>query len=57
MPLACGGNAVFLTNVRDIMITVKKGVYESSMKLIKPEEMLMGAEVRTLTLFVKYKLA
>ena len=27
------------------------------MKLIKPEEMLMGAEVRTLALFVKYKLA
>ena len=57
MPLACGGNTVFLTNVRDIMIAVKKGVYESNMKLIKPEEMLMGAEVRTLALFVKYKLA
>ena len=42
MPLACGGNTVFLTNVRDIMIAVKKGVYESNMKLIKPEEMLMG---------------
>ena len=27
------------------------------MKLIKPEEMLMGAEVRTLALFVRYKLA
>ena len=47
MLLACGGNTVFLTNVRDIMIEVKKGVYESNMKLIKPEEMLMGAEVRT----------
>ena len=57
MPLACGGNTVFLTNVRDIMIAVKKGVYESNMKLIKPEEMLMGAEVRTLALFVKYKIA
>ena len=51
MLLACGGNTVFLTNVRDIMIEVKKGVYESNMKLIKPEEMLMGAEVRTLALF------
>ena len=57
MPLSCGGNTVFLTNVRDIMIAVKKGVYESNMKRIKPEEMLMGAEVRTLALFVKYKLA
>ena len=27
------------------------------MKLIKPDEMLMGGEVRTLALFVKYKLA
>ena len=51
MPLACGGNTVF------IMIAVKKGVYESNMKSIKLEEMLMGAEVRLLAIFVKYKLA
>ena len=57
MPLACGGNTVLLTNVTDIMIAVKKGVYESNLKLIKPEEMLMGAEVRALALFEKYKLA
>ena len=44
MPLACGGNTVYLTNVRDIMIAVKKGVYESNMKSIKPEEMLMGVK-------------
>ena len=48
---------MFLTNVRDIMIAVKKGVYESNMKLIKPEEMLMVTEVRMLELFVKYNLA
>ena len=42
---------MFLTNVRDIMIAVKKGVYESNMKLIKPEEMLMVTEVRMLELF------
>ena len=57
MPLACGGNTVFLTNFRDIINAVKKGVNKSNIKLIKPEEMLMGAEVRTLALFVKYKLA
>ena len=43
MPLACGGNTVFQTNVRDIMLAVKKGVDQSSMKLSKPEERLMGA--------------
>ena len=56
MPLACGGNTVFLMNVRDIMLAVNKGAYRSNMKLIKPEEMLMGVEVRTLALFVRYKL-
>ena len=38
-------------------VQMKKGVYESNMKSFKPEEMLMGVEVRTLALFVKYKLA
>ena len=56
MALACEGNTVFLTNVRDIMIAIKKGVYEFNVKSIKLEEMLMGAEVRSLALFVKYKL-
>ena len=37
MPLSYRGNTVFLTNVRDIMIAVKKGVYESNMKLVKLE--------------------
>ena len=38
-----GGNTVFQTNVRDIRLAVKKGVDQSSMKLSKPEERLMGA--------------
>ena len=36
MPLSCGGNTVFLTNVRDIMLAVNKGTYQTNMKLIKP---------------------
>ena len=49
---------MFLTNVRDIMLAVnKKGMYRAGMRVIKPEEMLMGAEVRTLALYVRYKLA
>ena len=47
----------FLTNIRDIKLAVKKGAYQTNIKLIKPEEMLMEAEVRTLALFVRYKLA
>ena len=39
------------------MLAVKKGADQSNMKLIKPEEMLMGAEAKTLALFVRYKLA
>ena len=57
MPLACGGNTVFMMNVRNIMIAIKKEVHKSNMKLIKPEERLMMAEVRILSLFVQYKLA
>ena len=45
MPLACGGNTVFVTNVRNIIIALKKEVHKSNMKLNKPEERLMRAEV------------
>ena len=27
MPLSCGGDTVFLTNVRDVMLAVNKGAY------------------------------
>ena len=43
----CTFDTVFLTNVRDVLLAVNKEAYRPSMKLIKPEEMLMGAEVRT----------
>ena len=56
MPLACGGNTIFVTNVRNIMIALKREVHKSNMKLLKPEERLMRAEARALALFEQYKL-
>ena len=55
LPINCRTGIIYLTNVQDIVLFVNQGTFQHQMARIKPEEVLTGAEITSLALFVWYK--
>jgi hypothetical protein len=56
LPLQCGGHQVHLTNVKNILLLREDENSEVKLLPIKPQDVSNAAELRSLSLYLRYKL-
>ena len=56
LPIPCGGYKAYSTNVKDIVLVRSSEMTDSKIAKIRPQDVSYAAEIRSLSLFLRFKL-